>query len=261
MNTVELQDKKRIETFLRRNPELYIYAIGDLDDFFWPYTTWYAHQEAGELRDIVLVYTGKALPTVIGLAPRPDGVRALLAEIGPRLPERFHAHLSLGVEEIFQSSHTVQPHGTFYRMALRDAKPMREFDGPKVVRLGPADMEEALAFYAESYPGNWFDARMLETGRYFGLRDAGRLVSVAGVHVYSRRYRVAALGNIATHPAHRCRGYGTLVTARLCETLLGEVEHIGLNVKADNEVALRCYQRLGFEIVAPYGEFNIERAQ
>jgi hypothetical protein len=34
MNAVQLQDKKRIETFLRRNPELYIYAIGDLDDFF-----------------------------------------------------------------------------------------------------------------------------------------------------------------------------------------------------------------------------------
>jgi predicted GNAT family acetyltransferase len=134
------------------------------------------------------------------------------------------------------------------------------FDGPEAAALGLADLNEALAFYEQSYPGNWFDARMLETGRYYGLWDAGRLVSVAGVHVYSRRYRVAALGNIATDPAHRRKGYGTLVTAQLCRTLLGETDHIGLNVKADNEAAMRCYQRLGFEIVAPYGEFDIGRS-
>jgi RimJ/RimL family protein N-acetyltransferase len=259
MSIVQLQDKKRIEAFLRRNPELHIYALGDLDDFFWPYTTWYGRQEGGELRNIVLVYSGKALPTVIAEAEQPDGVRALLAEIGSELPGRFHAHLSLGVEGLFQDSHTMRPHGMHYRMALRDGGGVRDFDGPQVVPLGPADLDEALAFYEESYPGNWFDARMLETGRYYGLRDAGRLVSVAGVHVYSRCYRVAALGNIATHPAHRRKGYGTLVTARLCQTLLGEVDHIGLNVKADNEAASRCYQRLGFETVAPYSEFDIER--
>jgi predicted GNAT family acetyltransferase len=100
---------------------------------------------------------------------------------------------------------------------------------------------------------------MLETGRYYGPRDAGGLLSVAGVHVYSRRYRVAALGNIATHPAHRGKGYGTRVTGRLCRTLLDEVEHIGLNVKTDNEPALRCYRRLGLEVVARYAEFDFER--
>ncbi len=259
MSVVRLRDRERIEAFLRGDPELYIYALGDLDDFFWPYTTWYGQQHGGELRDIALVYSGKALPTVIALAERPDGVRGLLAEIGPQLPERFHAHLSPGVEDIFQNSHVVDPHGPHHKMALRDASRVRKAECRDVAPLGPGDMEEALAFYQESYPGNWFDERMLETGRYYALRVGGRLVSVAGVHVYSKRYRVAALGNIATHPAHRRKGYGTRVTARLCQALSGEVEHIGLNVKADNEVAMRCYQRLGFEIGAPYGEFNVAR--
>jgi predicted GNAT family acetyltransferase len=100
---------------------------------------------------------------------------------------------------------------------------------------------------------------MVATGRYFGVREDGQLICIAGVHVYSPRYRVAALGNIVTHPAHRNRGHATRATARLCQALLDEVDHIGLNVKADNEAAIACYRKLGFEVVAPYGEFNIAR--
>ena len=81
----------------------------------------------------------------------------------------------------------------------------------------------------------------------------------AGVHVYSERYHVAAIGNVVTHPTHRNKGYGKLVTARLCRSLLDKVEHIGLNVKADNDAAVACYSRLGFEIIAPYGEFTVEQ--
>jgi len=42
--------------------------------------------------------------------------------------------------------------------------------------------------------------------------------------------------------------------------LLEDVCHIGLNVKADNDAAISCYRRLGFETVAPYGEYMVERA-
>ena len=55
---------------------------------------------------------------------------------------------------------------------------------------------------------------MLETGKYFGIRREGILVSVAGIHVYSPEYDVAALGNITTHPDFRGQGLGRKVTAR-----------------------------------------------
>jgi predicted GNAT family acetyltransferase len=119
-------------------------------------------------------------------------------------------------------------------------------------------LDDLLRLYDESYPGNWFDPRMLQTRQYFGLRVNCRLVSVAGVHAYSQAYRVAAIGNVVTHPAHRNKGYAKLVTARLCQSLLEKVNHVGLNVKADNAAAIACYRGLGFEIVAPYGEFTIE---
>ena len=84
------------------------------------------------------------------------------------------------------------------------------------------------------------------------------LMSVAGVHVFSRRYRVAALGNIATHPQARGKGLARVVTAKLCQELRGEADHIGLNVKDDNAGAIACYERLGFERCAVYGEYTLE---
>jgi len=42
MKAVCLHDKSAIEQFLRRNTWLHLYELGDLDEFFWQYTTWYA---------------------------------------------------------------------------------------------------------------------------------------------------------------------------------------------------------------------------
>jgi hypothetical protein len=52
-------------------------------------------------------------------------------------------------------------------------------------------LPDVQAFYDRAYSGNWFESQMLDTGQYFGLKEDGRLVSVAGVHVYSREYKVA----------------------------------------------------------------------
>lgn len=254
-----LEDKAEIEAFLRQNAELHVYSLGDLDDFFWPQTTWYGWQRNDALQNIVLVYAGPGLPTVVGIAEQPQIMSERIREVIPLLPRCFYAHLSPGVEDIFAGTHQLESHGPHHKMALRDASRLAGVECSGVVRLGQADLDELVRLYEESYPGNWFNPRMLKTDQYFGLRVDRRLVSVAGVHVYSPQYRVAAVGNIVTHPAHRNQGYGTLVTARLCQSLLEKVEHIGLNVKTDNEAALTCYRKLGFEVIAPYGEFTIEK--
>jgi predicted GNAT family acetyltransferase len=98
---------------------------------------------------------------------------------------------------------------------------------------------------------------MLRTKQYFGLRLKNRLLSVAGIHVYSEKYKVAALGNIVTHPDYRGKGYSKAVTARLCQSLAEHVDNIGLNVKADNTAAISMYRKLGFEIVGTYFELMV----
>ena len=260
MKTVCLKDKDTIETFFRSNVFLHIYSLGDLDDFFWRDTKWHALTDEDAIQVIALIYTGGKLPCLHIHAEDDKIVHAekLLHYLVPTLPECFHAHLNLGLENILMERYTLRPRGEHYKMALVNKSLPSNIDTSQATGLSKSHLSEILNLFEKAYPGNFFEPRMLETKQYYGIRQSGELISTAGVHVYSRRYRVAALGNITTHPNYRCKGFGTIVTAKVCQSLLTETDHIGLNVKADNTSAIKCYERLGFEIIDSYGEFEAE---
>jgi ribosomal protein S18 acetylase RimI-like enzyme len=254
-----LHSKDQIEALLRRNTFLHLYAIGDLDDFFWRYTTWYGLEDDHQLQQVVLLYTGSALPTLLAHLEEPVALMPpLLRSILHLLPRRVYAHLSPELIPVFAEDYHVRQHGLHYKMALTKPECLSAFDSSAVVPLSSADLDALTELYHVSYPGNWFDPRMLETGYYYGIRRGNRLVSVAGVHVYSQQYKVAALGNVTTHPELRGQGLGTIVCARLCQELLKTVDHVGLNVKADNVGALASYAKLGFERIAVYEECSLD---
>ena len=254
-----LHHKPELERFLRRNVYLHLYSIGDLDDFFWPYTTWYGLKTDGNIEAVVLVYTGLSVPAVLAISGEPAVMEGLLKSIEHLLPYRFYSHLSPGLEDVMSSYEIIKTYGEHYKMALKDKTLLARYDCSEVVQLNKKDLDEIQTLYRESYPGNWFDPRMLDTRKYFGLWEDNRLASIAGIHVYSPQYQVAALGNITTLPAFRNRGYGKRVTVKLCQSLLQEGIAIGLNVKADNFSATACYEKIGFEIIASYGEYMVQR--
>ncbi len=259
MNAVCLHDRDRIAAFLQKDPCLHLYEIGDLDDFFWPYTTWYALQEGREIQQVVLIYIGMSLPVLWGLTRGPtERLGDLLRGIVPFLPRRIYTHLSEGALPALGDSFAAESHGVHYRMALTDPSRLAGVDTSEVTLLSPHDVHNLQQLYSLSYPGHWFDPRMLETGCYFGIRRGKAVISVAGIHVYSPRYRVAAIGNVTTHPQYRGQGLGTAVCSKLCQHLLETVDHVGLNVKTDNVAALACYHKLGFEIIAEYEELMLE---
>lgn len=255
-----LTDKTIIESFLRRNAPLHLYELGDLDDFFFPFTTWYGHKINREIKAVALLYKGTELPVLLALdEPGSPFMKELLNQLVNELPDRFYCHLTPGLEEILKEKFRLESHGTHHKMVLSQPDKLKNIDTTGAVPLGVSDKEEILEFYTSSYPDNWFDERMLETGQYFGLRREGRLAAIAGIHVYSPQYKAAALGNIATLPELRGQGLGTAVTAALCQNLLKTADVIGLNVKADNAGAIRCYQKIGFEYCGEYGEFMAGR--
>lgn len=256
MRLISLHDKGTIEALLRRNPYLHLYSIGDLDDFFWEHTTWYG---LGRDDPPVLLYNAPTPPVLLALAVEPLAhARELLRLVMPLLPRRLYAHLSGNLADVLAEEYRVNSHGTHYKMGLTKAALLGGVEASEVRRLRKSDAHDLEALYRVSYPGNWFDARMLETGHYYGIERGGELVSVAGVHVYSPAYRVAALGNITTHPDWRGRGLAAMVTAKLCRELMSTADHIGLNVKADNVAAITCYEGLGFEKIASYEECLLE---
>lgn len=246
-----LHDRDIIEPLLRHDTYLHLYEIGDLDDFFWPYTTWYAHDN-----QIALLYSGFMPPVLAALSEEPDTLADLLRSLLPLLPRKFHAHISGEAGQALSDSYHLHAYGQHDKMALLNETASDAVDTSNVIALSESDLPELETLYHQAYPVNSFDPRMLETHCYFGIRLDGRLVSVAGVHVYSPRYRVATLGNVTTHPAYRGRGLGTAVCARLCQHLCQHVDHIGLNVKADNASAIACYRRLGFQRITSYYEYD-----
>ncbi|HLH62790.1 MAG TPA: GNAT family N-acetyltransferase [Ktedonobacteraceae bacterium] len=260
MKAICLHSKQEIEAYLRRDTFLHIYSIGDLDNFFWQYTTWYALLSLQqEISAIALLYSGVPVPVLLALSEEPgDDMGELLQSISHLLPRHFHAHLSGDRASIFADDYAIQSFGPHYKMALIYKERVDAIDTSRIVALTTSDLPALQALYRASYPLNAFDPRMLETGHYYGIRHGSDIISVAGVHVYSQRYRVAALGNVTTHPEFRGQGFGTAVCAKLCQSLLRTIDHIGLNVKADNTSAIAVYKNLGFEVVAAYGEYEME---
>ncbi|MFO0757882.1 MAG: GNAT family N-acetyltransferase [Byssovorax sp.] len=254
---IALHDKPAIEAFLRRDPALHLYALGDLDDFFFPHTSFHALREDGALRALFLVYRGLPPPVLLALEEHdPEAAEALLPAVVATLPRPFYVHVSPALRAPMERLVALDDHGRHLKMILSDREKLAALP-PSPIPIRPlteADLPAILDLYRRAYEGNWFDPRMLGTGQFCGAFLDGALAAIAGVHVCSERYRVAALGNIATDPRRRGEGLGTAVTAALCRRLFERVDHVGLNVKADNEAALRCYARVGFTVRAAYDE-------
>ncbi|MFD3722174.1 GNAT family N-acetyltransferase [Streptomyces sp. NPDC058674] len=255
MTLRSLHDRSALAARFGRDPAMHLMELGDLDDLLWPHTSWYTVSESGP---VALVYAVGEIPTVLAFSrPGEAGeLEELAGALLPVLPRRFFGHVTGAVGKVLESAYAARSQAALLRMVLTDPGPAaRHPGGPwRPAPLGRSDLPELLELFAQAYPGNWFDHRMLDTGQYVGARQEGRLVAVAGVHVHSAAYRVAAIGNVATHPGVRGRGAGGACVAELCRRLDGSVEHIGLNVRADNATAVGLYRRLGFREVTGFTE-------
>lgn len=258
MPSLELRDRNAIAAVLRRNAPAHVYELGDLDDFDWPFTRWFGWEAEGALEHAVLLYTQPSVPVLIAIADGPTGsMAALVDRIRDDLPGRIYVHVTPPLLDVLERRFEIEGAEQHLKLALarRDLLEAERADVEVVRDDDLADLEE---LYEAAYPGTWFEPRLLATGRYVGIRRDGRLVSVAGVHVHSLRWGVAALGNVATLPELRGQGLARGACAALCLLLLGDgIETIGLNVHRDNAAALSAYMRLGFEPVVEYTEASL----
>ncbi len=258
MPVVELDDRDVLAEVFRRNPGAHVYELGDLDDFDWPHTRWFGWDSGRRIEDVVLLYAQPEVPVLIAIADSPgSSLHLLLNDILGSLPPVLYAHASASLLTTLGGRYEIVDAALHFKLVLGHADRVAEH-ALDVELLTPDDLDEITTFYEAAYPGTWFLPRMLDTGRYVGLREGDRLACVAGVHVYSPTWSVAALGNVATCPVFRGRGLARGACAALCQILLEEgIETIALNVRVDNEAALRSYTRLGFEPVAEYTEATL----
>lgn len=242
---------------------LFAYHLGDLDDFMFPDCQWaVTYGDRPHIQDVILLYSGLATPTVLAFGLT-DFFKGLLEEMLEIAPRKFHGHFQSQHRNLFEAAgYHLIPYGSAWKMHYqgRAGTPVGSHDeDSNIVRLGTDHENELRKLYTRAYPDNYFDTRMLKTGKYLGYIDGGRIVAVTGVHVDSDEYKICCLGNIVTDTNYRGKGLATVLTGRLVDELVSEGKTVCLNVMADNAPAIRCYEKLGFVKVHEYEEALFER--
>jgi ribosomal protein S18 acetylase RimI-like enzyme len=111
-------------------------------------------------------------------------------------------------------------------------------------RLSIEDAISLRELYTISGTPAW-TPNALTLGPFFGVGDSeGKLVSVAGVH-FVTEYG-SEIGNIATHPDYRRKGYAECCVAAVTQELLKDSARVLLHFFADNIAAQKLYERMGF---------------
>jgi len=255
---VEVQDTEVLSRFFLTDPITNAYQLGDLDPAYFGSCRWFADRADDDMGAVALLYQGLSLPALLTTGDA-DVLAELLREVRNVLPERFQYQVADDHIDALELFFSLRTKARMLRMALRaDAYIQPDDFGVNVVRLGHRDTAMIAELY-QHYPDNFFEPYQLESGLYFGVKSGDRLVSIAGIHVVSEQYDVAAIGNLVTAPDSRGQGLATACTARLLDELFERVSLVALNTGESNEPAIRTFKRLGFTEHMRYLEGRIER--
>jgi len=243
-----LSNKDEILAFLQRDRVYAAYAIGDLEPSLFAQCQWFGAEYDGEMQALALFFTGLQPPALFTMGDS-DGVAAILTSA--LQPERAYFTCRAEHLPVVETYYDLDEIEHMVRMAVTPAD-FSPVSGP-TIKLDLYHLDALHQLYRRG-GGNAFAPYQLRDGVYYGVEVGGQLVSVAGTHLVSPTFGVAAVGNIFTHPDHRRRGYATACTSHVVEELLTQGLDIVLNVNQQNTEAIGVYERLGFRKYCPYIE-------
>jgi len=122
-------------------------------------------------------------------------------------------------------------------------KPNRAQDRFPAEKLTPAYVPEMVALAELTKPGP-FGTRTRELGEYLGIRQAKRLVAMAGERLHLPGY--TEVSAVCTHPDFQGRGYARELMSILMRKITRRGETPILHVRQENVSAIHLYEKLGF---------------
>ncbi|PYX68596.1 MAG: GNAT family N-acetyltransferase [Acidobacteria bacterium] len=129
------------------------------------------------------------------------------------------------------------------QMVCENGHASPNYSAPAIVELGANDSPEMLELTALTKPGP-FGPRTHELGYYVGIRDAGKLVAMAGERMKVPGY--TEVSAVCTHPDHLGKGYAAALMTEIMRSIRAHGEKPFLHVRSDNARAIAIYERLGF---------------
>jgi predicted GNAT family acetyltransferase len=91
-----------------------------------------------------------------------------------------------------------------------------------------------------------FAKRTPELGSYLGIREAAKLVAMAGERL--KPFGYTEISAVCTHPDYQGRGYASSLVSILIRRITKRNETPFLHVRTENVNAIRVYEKLGFKI-------------
>jgi len=227
-----ISDRDEIFALLNQDPAWSAYPVADLEPGFFECCEWYADGNS-----LALIFKGLPDYTVLFLL---GPCQALLREISLS-PAYINVHPEF-LDDVSKYYDFPDPL-PMWRMSLEALRPARAND---VITLPASRSEEIKALYRFG-GGDAFARRQVETGYFRGVERDGELVAAAGIHLASRTWGAAAIGNVITHGEYRNQGLAAACTTAVVQALQQDgIHNIVLNVEQRNHTAIRLYERLGF---------------
>jgi ribosomal protein S18 acetylase RimI-like enzyme len=114
---------------------------------------------------------------------------------------------------------------------------------PRIVKLELDDAPSMLRLVALTEPGP-FASRTNELGNFFGIREGGQLVAMAGERMIAGKY--VEVSAVCTHPEFRGRGLGKALMQHVAASIQRRGAVPILHVFATNLAAIGLYREMGF---------------
>ena len=129
------------------------------------------------------------------------------------------------------------------QMVAERPQPLQSGDGDFLL-LGETDAPEMAALARATEPGPWSASTHLY-GTFYGLREGGRLVAMAGERMRPAP-GLAEVSGVCTAPEFRGRGLAAKLIRRVMAGFTARGDVPFLHSYAGNTAAIRLYETLGF---------------
>lgn len=228
--------------YVLHDPIANVLVLGDLYSPLFRVSDVYCVLENHKVKGVCSVFHAFSTPSIVFSKAALETKKVLLRKALSHVSSEFISLCHIEDVGLFKEYSSILRIHYEHQMVADSFGQIRS-DNVEVVRVCRQELELLGRFYVEHHAEAWTPIQF-EAGPYYCVKQAGRIVSAAGVHAVTPQ--IAQLGNIITDEAFRNRGFAAACTSALARDLALKGRIISLFVRTDNAPAIHMYQKLGF---------------
>lgn len=252
-----IHDRDIIKEYLNRQEAgNFIYQCNNLETPFWETTQWYGLYEENILTALAMFVVKYDIPILLAASYCETDLyqEELFKQLRLFMPKRLYSHLNADIVRNNLVERKDLEVCRYYNMKLTERRIDKKTNSEILQQFGQEDTEDIINLLEESHPEYLIDHEFIKSGYFWGIKNSGKIISLAGVTAKSEEFKIVSIGNITTHPDYRNTGLSTKTVTRLIDYLEPDFKEIVLNVKETNETAVKFYKKLGFSKIGFFDE-------